>query len=371
MVHLSVTQKKSWRWEAKPEAGSWTSAMPAISTTMHLRPEKNKPEKDKPGKDKPGKDKPGKNRSEESMPEENMPEEMELPISADGEVHLSIPISERTESLTVDVRRCPLVVLVQLWFRSWFWFPSWSLFLCSQAYFGDSYTSLHVYRDYTSPSHSYLGIQRPLAPLEVSWGMAGRQRNNNDASQTAEFTSLCASAPRPGGLGCAASRPQQLSSDGDSLRRESFSHTRTPGTLVILDGFNPDSIHNISDHCSQQLNFSSHVPSACVKVKSRGQLVSAGTAPGPALALLPEFSWAPRASLIVYCVHPSGEIVSDAVQLHVVPPLSNWVSRWSPTSQWRRRGSCTLIGWLMSAPRPGRCLSAGAKGRWSQAMMSR
>lgn len=47
-----------------------------------------------------------------------------------------------------------------------------------QAYFGDSYTSLHVYRDYTSPSHSYLSIQRPLTPLEVRLGNG----NNNSAS---------------------------------------------------------------------------------------------------------------------------------------------------------------------------------------------
>lgn len=92
MVHLSVTQKKSWRWEAKPEAEPRTSAMPGFSNTTHLLPEEN-------------------------TREENMPEEMELPISADGEVHLSIPIWERTESLTVDVRCCPVVLLVQS--RSW------------------------------------------------------------------------------------------------------------------------------------------------------------------------------------------------------------------------------------------------------------
>lgn len=84
---------------------------------------------------------------------------------------------------------------------------------------------------------------------------------------------------------------------------------------------------------SQQLNFSSHVPSACVKVKARGQLVSAGTATAAALTLLPEFSWAPRASVIVYCVRPGGEIVSDAAQLHVVQTLRNRVSRSSPASR--------------------------------------
>lgn len=81
-VHLSVTQKKSWKWEMRPPA------MPHSSNATSWQ-------------------------SEENTPGEDMPEEMELPIEADGEVHLFIPISERTDSLTVDVRCCPLVVLVQ------------------------------------------------------------------------------------------------------------------------------------------------------------------------------------------------------------------------------------------------------------------
>lgn len=70
-----------------------------------------------------------------------------------------------------------------------------------------------------------------------------------------------------------------------------------------------------------------------MQVKSRGQLVSAGTATGSTLTLLPDFSWVPQASVIVYCVRPGGEIVSDAAQLHIVQTLRNWVSRESPTSQ--------------------------------------
>lgn len=62
----------------------------------------------------------------------------------------------------------------------------------------------------------------------------------------------------------------------------------------------------------------------CLQVKSRGQLVSAGKS-AAALTLVPECTWAPRACVIVYCVRPSGEIVSDVVQLHIVPTLKNWV----------------------------------------------
>lgn len=113
-------------------------------------------------------------------------------------------------------------------------------------------------------------------------------------------------------------------------------------TLVMLDGFKKKLtlfsrvrtvLRTLAIIFPQQSNFSSRVPSACVKVKSRGQLVAAGTSAAAALTLLPEFSWAPRASVIVYCVRPSGEVVSDAAQLHVVHTLRNRVSRWSPASQ--------------------------------------
>lgn len=42
--------------------------------------------------------------------EEMMPEEMEVPISAEGEAHLFIPVLDKTETLTIDVRHRPLVV---------------------------------------------------------------------------------------------------------------------------------------------------------------------------------------------------------------------------------------------------------------------
>lgn len=57
--------------------------------------------------------------------------------------------------------------------------------ICSfQAYFGDSYNSLHLYRSYTSPSHSYLRIQTPVTPLEV------RLRSDGTSECGFCFTSL-------------------------------------------------------------------------------------------------------------------------------------------------------------------------------------
>lgn len=53
-----------------------------------------------------------------------------------------------------------------------------------------------------------------------------------------------------------------------------------------------------------------------VKVKAKGQVVSAGTSPAN-VSLVPEFSWAPLACILVYCVHPSGEIVNDVMHLPI------------------------------------------------------
>lgn len=57
--------------------------------------------------------------------------------------------------------------------------------------------------------------------------------------------------------------------------------------------------------------------------------MSAGTTAttGATVTLLPQSSWAPRAGLVIYCVRPDGEVVSDAVQLHITPTLKNKVSR--------------------------------------------
>ncbi|XP_069579786.1 CD109 antigen [Brachyistius frenatus] len=64
-------------------------------------------------------------------------------------------------------------------------------------------------------------------------------------------------------------------------------------------------------------------------VKSRGQVVSAGRSSGD-LTLVPGVSWAPLASVVVYCVHPDGEVVNDVIQLPVTQVLQNQVSlSWS------------------------------------------
>ncbi|XP_013766202.1 CD109 antigen [Pundamilia nyererei] len=65
------------------------------------------------------------------------------------------------------------------------------------------------------------------------------------------------------------------------------------------------------------------------EVKSRGQAISAGKG-SPDLTLVPEVSWAPLACIIVYCVHPSGEVINDAIQLPIRQFLQNQVSlSWS------------------------------------------
>uniref|UniRef100_A0A3B5AMQ0 CD109 molecule n=1 Tax=Stegastes partitus TaxID=144197 RepID=A0A3B5AMQ0_9TELE len=80
---------------------------------------------------------------------------------------------------------------------------------------------------------------------------------------------------------------------------------------------------------------------SCVKVKSRGQVVSAGKGFGD-LTLIPEASWAPVACIIVYCVHPDGEIASDVIRLPIKPVLQNKVSlKWSDAVT-RPAGNVTL-----------------------------
>lgn len=60
-------------------------------------------------------------------------------------------------------------------------------------------------------------------------------------------------------------------------------------------------------------------------MKSRGQLVSAGRSSAD-LVLVPEVSWTPLACISVFCVHPSGEVVNDVIQLPVAQFLQNKVS---------------------------------------------
>ncbi|XP_069371373.1 CD109 antigen isoform X2 [Paralichthys olivaceus] len=69
---------------------------------------------------------------------EQMPlKQMEFPVPADGVVPLHVLVMNETETLTID------------------------------ASFGDSHSTLQLYRSYTSPSHTYLQIQKPSTPAEV------------------------------------------------------------------------------------------------------------------------------------------------------------------------------------------------------------
>ncbi|XP_029281676.1 LOW QUALITY PROTEIN: CD109 antigen [Cottoperca gobio] len=61
-------------------------------------------------------------------------ETMEFPVPADGCIPLNIQLRNETQTLTID------------------------------AYFEDSHTTLQLYRSYTSPSHSYVQIQKPKPP---------------------------------------------------------------------------------------------------------------------------------------------------------------------------------------------------------------
>ncbi|XP_034059076.1 CD109 antigen-like isoform X2 [Gymnodraco acuticeps] len=68
-------------------------------------------------------------------------------------------------------------------------------------------------------------------------------------------------------------------------------------------------------------------------VMSRGQVVSAGKSSGVAV-LFPESTWAPVACIIVYCVHPSGEIVNNVINLPITQTLQNQVSlSWSESKR--------------------------------------
>lgn len=69
----------------------------------------------------------------------------------------------------------------------------------------------------------------------------------------------------------------------------------------------------------------------CVKVKAKGQVVSAGTSPSH-VSLVPELSWAPLACILVYCVHPSGEIVNDVMQLPITQTFNKVKGNFSPTT---------------------------------------
>lgn len=107
-------------------------------------------------------------------------EEMEFPIPADGLIYLLIPIKNNTEMLTIDVRllfKNHIILFRQVIVEECIIGPlaftsgnsqSHTCSFCVQAYFEDSHDSLQIYRTYSSPSHSYLQIQKPPAPLQVN-----------------------------------------------------------------------------------------------------------------------------------------------------------------------------------------------------------
>ncbi|XP_018599068.2 CD109 antigen [Scleropages formosus] len=65
-------------------------------------------------------------------------------------------------------------------------------------------------------------------------------------------------------------------------------------------------------------------------VKSRGQVVAAGKETSASFSLNPEDDWTPLASIIVYTIHTTGEVVSDVLQVPISKALKNNVSlSWS------------------------------------------
>ncbi|KPP73366.1 CD109 antigen-like, partial [Scleropages formosus] len=66
------------------------------------------------------------------------------------------------------------------------------------------------------------------------------------------------------------------------------------------------------------------------QVKSRGQVVAAGKETSASFSLNPEDDWTPLASIIVYTIHTTGEVVSDVLQVPISKALKNNVSlSWS------------------------------------------
>ncbi|XP_040925580.1 CD109 antigen isoform X2 [Betta splendens] len=83
-------------------------------------------------------------------------------------------------------------------------------------------------------------------------------------------------------------------------------------------------------------------------VKSGGQVVSAGKSTDD-VRLVPEASWSPLASVLVYTVTSSQEVVNDAIELPIAPPFQNQVSlRWSTPS--RRPGDDVTLSITVAEP---------------------
>nr|XP_019964133.1 PREDICTED: CD109 antigen-like [Paralichthys olivaceus] len=105
-VQVSVMQRKESPWNWKMDQG------------LEMRPRSS-------------------NVSGPQHPEQMPLKQMEFPVPADGVVPLHVLVMNETETLTID------------------------------ASFGDSHSTLQLYRSYTSPSHTYLQIQKPSTPAEV------------------------------------------------------------------------------------------------------------------------------------------------------------------------------------------------------------
>lgn len=74
----------------------------------------------------------------------------------------------------------------------------------------------------------------------------------------------------------------------------------------------------------------SHVPSVVFQVFAKGLLKLSRVVPlnegAGSFAIIPKFSYAPKAHCIVFFIDSDGEIVSDSVALHFENELPNYVS---------------------------------------------
>ncbi|XP_062857949.1 CD109 antigen [Trichomycterus rosablanca] len=142
---------------------------------------------------------------------------LQLPVPADGVVPLQFGLSEKVDSLTIEAK------------------------------YEDQRTYLYKYKDFTSPSESYM-----------------------------------------------------------TLRRTSSPQIGQPLHMSVQSSFPLTEFHYM--------------------VISRDQLVAVGTLTSPDFTLTPDISWVPLATVFVYCVRPSGEVVNDALGVSFTQVLKNNVS---------------------------------------------
>ncbi|XP_066532252.1 CD109 antigen [Hoplias malabaricus] len=86
------------------------------------------------------------------------------------------------------------------------------------------------------------------------------------------------------------------------------------------------------------------------RVTSQGQIVDAGTLGFSVFTLTPDVSWAPVATVLVYCIRPDGEIITDALDLSFTQILRNNVSlSWGT----KRAGPANTVSMDVSVSEPG------------------